>query len=86
MVLTVRVGARRDGTLTAIDLHALSNAGAYGYHGTTTVTLAGGKALPIYNHVAASRFTYDVAYTNTTPGGAYRGYGATQGCFAWSPP
>ena len=82
MVLTVRVGARRDGTLTAIDLHALSNAGAYGYHGTTTVTLAGGKALPIYNHVAASRFTYDVAYTNTTPGGAYRGYGATQGCFA----
>ncbi|WP_204812575.1 molybdopterin-dependent oxidoreductase [Olsenella uli] len=82
MILTVRVGARRDGTLTAIDLHALSNAGAYGYHATTTVTLVGGKALPIYNHVAASRFTYDVAYTNTTPGGAYRGYGATQGCFA----
>lgn len=82
MVLTVRVGARRDGTLTAIDLHALSNAGAYGYHGTTTVTLAGGKALPIYNHVEASRFGYEVVYTNTTPGGAYRGYGATQGCFA----
>lgn len=82
MVLSVRVGAKRDGTLTAIDLHALSNAGAYGYHATTTVTLAGGKALPIYNHVAASRFSYDVAYTNTTPGGAYRGYGATQGCFA----
>ena len=82
MVLTVRVGARRDGTLTAIDLHALSNAGAYGYHGTTTVTLAGGKALPIYNHVGASRFSYEVVYTNTTPGGAYRGYGATQGCFA----
>ncbi|MBM6817100.1 molybdopterin-dependent oxidoreductase [Olsenella uli] len=82
MLLTVRVGARRDGTLTAIDLHALSNAGAYGYHGTTTVTLVGGKALPIYNHVAASRFSYDVVYTNTTPGGAYRGYGATQGCFA----
>lgn len=82
MVLDVRVGARRDGTLTAIDLHALSNAGAYGYHATTTVTLAGGKTLPIYNHVDASRFTYDVVYTNTTPGGAYRGYGATQGCFA----
>ncbi len=82
MLLTVRVGARRDGTLIAIDLRALSNAGAYGYHGTTTVTLVGGKALPIYNHVAASRFSYDVVYTNTTPGGAYRGYGATQGCFA----
>ena len=82
MVLKVRVGARRDGTIEAIDLYALSNAGAYGYHGTTTVTLVGGKALPIYNHATASRFTYDVVYTNTTPGGAYRGYGATQGCFA----
>ena len=82
MRLTVRVGARRDGTIEAIDLSVLSNAGAYGYHATTTVTLAGGKALPIYNHTAASRFSYDVVYTNTTPGGAYRGYGATQGCFA----
>ncbi len=81
MLLTVRAGARRDGTLTAIDLHVLSNAGAYGYHATTTVTLAGGKTLPIYNR-AASRFSYDVVYTNTTPGGAFRGYGATQGCFA----
>ncbi|MDM8270511.1 molybdopterin-dependent oxidoreductase [Thermophilibacter provencensis] len=82
MVMKVRVGARRDGTIEAIDLYALSNAGAYGYHGTTTVTLVGGKTLPIYNHAAASRFAYDVVYTNTTPGGAYRGYGATQGCFA----
>ena len=82
MLLKVRMGARRDGTIEAIDLYALSNAGAYGYHGTTTVTLVGGKALPIYNHAAASRFSYDVVYTNTTPGGAYRGYGATQGCFA----
>ena len=82
MVLTVRVGAAEDGEIRAIDLHALSNAGAYGYHGTTTVTLVGGKALPIYNHAAASRFSYEVVYTNTTPGGAYRGYGATQGCFA----
>ena len=82
MVLKVRMGARRDGAIEAIDLYALSNAGAYGYHGTTTVTLVGGKALPIYNHATASRFSYDVVYTNTTPGGAYRGYGATQGCFA----
>lgn len=82
MRLDVRVGARRDGTICAIDLHALSNAGAYGYHGTTTVTLVGGKSLPIYNPVAASRFSYEVVYTNTMPGGAYRGYGATQGCFA----
>ena len=82
MVLHVRVGAKKDGTITAIDLHTLSNAGAYGEHGSTTVGLSGAKSLPIYNHVLASRFTYDVVYTNTMRGGAYRGYGATQGCFA----
>lgn len=81
MYLTVKIGAKHDGTLTAIDLHVLSNAGAYGYHGSTTVTLAAGKTLPLYNEVP-SRFTFDVCYTDTMPGGAFRGYGATQGCFA----
>ena len=38
--------------------------------------------MPLYNHVKASRFTYDVVYTNTMRAGAYRGYGATQGQFA----
>jgi CO/xanthine dehydrogenase Mo-binding subunit/aerobic-type carbon monoxide dehydrogenase small subunit (CoxS/CutS family) len=81
MRLRVKMGAKRDGTITAIDLYALSNAGAYGYHATTTIGLVGAKSLPVYNR-AASRFSYDVVYTNTMPGGAYRGYGATQGCFA----
>lgn len=82
MRLRVRVGARKDGTIVAIDLHALSNAGAYAYHASTTVELAGCKTLPLYNHALASRFTYDVVYSNLEPGGAFRGYGATQGCFA----
>ena len=81
MYLTVKIAAKRDGTLTAIDLHVLSNAGAYGYHGSTTVTLGAGKTLPIYNQVP-SRFAYNVCYTDTMPPGAFRGYGATQGCFA----
>ena len=42
----------------------------------------GHKSLPIYNHALASRFTANVVYTNNTPGGAFRGYGATQGQFA----
>lgn len=70
-----------DGTITAIDLHTLSNAGAYGEHATTTIGLSGHKSLPIYNHVKASRFSWDAVYTNTNRGGAYRGYGATQGQF-----
>lgn len=82
MQLHVRLGARADGTIVAIDLHTLSDAGAYAYHAPTTVGLSGHKSLPIYNHALASRFSYDVVYTNTTPGGAFRGYGATQGCFA----
>lgn len=81
MYLTVKIAAKRDGTLTAIDLHVLSNAGAYGYHGSTTVTFGAGKTLPIYNQVP-SRFAYNVCYTDTMPPGAFRGYGATQGCFA----
>lgn len=82
MQMTVKLGAMKDGTITAIDLHTLSNAGAYGEHATTTIGLSGHKSLPIYNHVKASRFRWDAVYTNTNRGGAYRGYGATQGQFA----
>lgn len=82
MKMHVRIGATKDGTIEAIDLYTLSNQGAYGEHGPTTIGLAGRKSLPLYNHVKASRFTYDVVYTNTMRAGAYRGYGATQGQFA----
>ena len=82
MKMHVRIGAKKDGTIEAIDLYTLSNQGAYGEHGPTTIDLAGHKSLPLYNHVKASRFTYDVVYTNTMRAGAYRGYGATQGQFA----
>lgn len=82
MKMHVRIGATKDGTIEAINLYTLSNQGAYGEHGPTTIGLAGHKSLPLYNHVKASRFTYDVVYTNTMRAGAYRGYGATQGQFA----
>lgn len=82
MKMQVKIGATKDGDILAIDLHTLSNTGAYGEHGSTTVGLSGHKSLPIYNHVKASRFVSDVVYTNTMQAGAYRGYGATQGQFA----
>ena len=82
MKMHVRIGATKDGKIEAIDLYTLSNQGAYGEHGPTTIGLAGHKSLPLYNHVKASHFTYDVVYTNTMRAGAYRGYGATQGQFA----
>ena len=81
MEVRVRLGAMSDGTIRAIDLHTLSNTGAFGEHGPTTVGLSGHKAIPIY-HTEAFRFQYEVVYTNRMSAGAYRGYGATQGIFA----
>ncbi|MEL7647573.1 MAG: molybdopterin cofactor-binding domain-containing protein [Sedimentibacter sp.] len=80
--IKIRLGADDDGYIKAIHMDTLWNAGAYGDHGPTTVGLAGHKAMTIYNKAAAYKFNYDVVYTNTMGGGAYRGYGATQGFFA----
>jgi len=81
MEVTVRMGLSNEGKVRAVDMYTLSNTGAYGEHGPTTVGLSGHKAIPIYTP-EAFRFTYDVVYTNYQSSGAYRGYGATQGLFA----
>lgn len=81
MQVHVRLGADTDGTIRAIELNTLSNTGAYGEHGPTTVGLSGHKSIPMYR-TEAFRFRYDVVYTNRMSAGAYRGYGATQGIFA----
>lgn len=83
MEITVRLGASNDGRIRALDLYTLSNTGAYGEHGPTTVGLSGHKSIPLYTgSLEAHRFSYDVVYTNLQAAGAYRGYGATQGIFA----
>jgi len=83
MEIRVRLGADKSGIIKAIDIYSLSNTGAYGEHGPTTVGLTGTKTIPLYTgNLEAYRFGYDVVYTNTIPAGAYRGYGATQGTFA----
>ena len=83
MEMYVKIGANKDGKIRAIDLHTLSNTGAYGEHGPTTVGLSGHKSIPLYSkNQEAYRFTYDVVYTNMQASGAYRGYGATQGLYA----
>lgn len=81
MEVHVRLGADKDGKFRAVDLYTLSNTGAYGEHGPTTVCLSGTKSLSMYVF-EAHRFAYDVVYTNRLSAGAYRGYGATQGIFA----
>lgn len=78
----VKVGASKDGRIRVISVESLWNAGAYGDHSPTTVTLSGHKSIPLYNQFEAFRFAYEAVYTNTIAAGAYRGYGATQGIFA----
>jgi probable selenate reductase molybdenum-binding subunit len=77
----IRLGAKRDGTLTAYGMDCLSNTGAYGAHALTVVCNCGSKMLPLYRapHI---HFTGTAVYTNLPVGGAYRGYGATQSAFA----
>ncbi|HJC63516.1 MAG TPA: molybdopterin-dependent oxidoreductase [Candidatus Blautia merdavium] len=82
MEVRVRLGADEEGNLKAIDIYTLSNTGAFGEHGPTTVGLSGHKPLGLYRDYEAYRFSYDVVYTNRMSAGAYRGYGATQGIFA----
>ena len=82
MEMHVRLGATKDGIVRGIDLYTLSNTGAYGEHGPTTVGLSGHKSIPLYGKAEAFRFVSDVVYTNHMSSGAYRGYGATQGLFA----
>lgn len=82
MEVHVRLGADKDGIIKGIDVYTLSNTGAYGEHGPTTVGLSGHKSIPLYGKTEAFKFSYDVVYTNVMSAGAYRGYGATQGIFA----
>ena len=82
MRIDVTLGATNEGQLKALDVKVLSDTGAYGEHALTVFMVAGAKTLPLYNKVEAIRFGGRVVYTNHTPGGAFRGYGAIQGNFA----
>jgi putative selenate reductase molybdopterin-binding subunit len=81
MRVTVRLGSDEHGLLQAVDMTALENTGAYGAHNLTVVSNAGSKTLPMYNKAPNVRFNAKGIYTNLPVGGAYRGYGATQGVF-----
>ena len=79
--IRLKAGVKKDGTITAIDMEAINNTGAYGGHGLTVVSCAGSKVLPLY-HCENIRFDGKSYYTNLPVAGAYRGFGATQAFFA----
>lgn len=79
--MTVRGGVTREGRLTALKIHALTNTGAYGSHSFTVAHAIGHKTMGLYR-AQAYRFVGEAVYTNRPVAGAFRGYGATQGFFA----
>ncbi len=81
MRITVRAGARSDGTLTALELRIVSDTGAYGNHGPGVLFHACGESLALYR-CPHKRVDARAVYTNTMPAGALRGYGLSQTAFA----
>ena len=85
MRIKMRTGVKRDGTITANEMIALSDTGAYGCHALTVTGNTGHKAMALYvgdgpyRHSPNIRFHANVVYTNTPPSGAFRGYGVPQG-------
>jgi putative selenate reductase molybdopterin-binding subunit len=81
MTTHVKLGATREGILTAIDIRVVSNTGAYGSHGSETLAASLGNPLTAYRCPNKKADGFAV-YTNMMPGGGFRGYGASQTTFA----
>ena len=85
MKVHMKTGVKKDGTITANEMYALSDTGAYGCHALTVTGNTGQKSMALYvgdgkyRKNPNIRFYADIVYTNTPPAGAYRGYGVPQG-------
>jgi CO/xanthine dehydrogenase Mo-binding subunit len=84
MLITLKTGVKKDGTITALRMDGLLNAGAYGTHALTVLSNVGAKVLPLFNKIENLEYHGCSVYTTLPVGGAFRGYGATQGCFAFN--
>ncbi len=88
MIIKMRTGVKLDGTITANEMIALSDTGAYGCHALTVTGNTGHKSMALYvgdgkyRKSPNIRFYADIVYTNHPPAGAYRGYGVPQGYWA----
>jgi len=79
--IRLRTGARRDGTLTAVEAHIVGDSGAYASLGPYVMTRAATHSLGPYE-VPNAKVDCFAMYTNNTPAGAFRGFGAPQAHFA----
>lgn len=79
----LKTGVKKDGTITDAEMDIVLNTGAYGSHALTVMMCAGSHTIPMYRIKNNIKFIGRSVYTNMPVAGAYRGYGATQGFFAW---
>ncbi|RSS61322.1 aldehyde oxidase [Streptomyces sp. WAC07061] len=77
----IKLGARADGTLTAVQMRVVANTGAYGNHGPAVMFHSVGESFAVYRAPHKKVDAYSV-YTNCVPAGAFRGYGLGQVTFA----
>ncbi len=80
-LIRVKTGARRDGTLTAVEAELYGDSGAYASLGEKVMTRATTHATGPYV-VPHSKIDCYAMYTNNAPCGAFRGFGVTQSAFA----
>ncbi len=79
--IVMTTGVMNDGTIVANRMRVTADTGAYGSHALTVQGNTGQKVLPMYP-CANIHFQVTCLYTNNPISGAFRGYGAPQGCFA----
>jgi xanthine dehydrogenase molybdenum-binding subunit len=79
--IRVKIGAKKDGCLTAVETELYGDTGAYASLGEKVMTRATTHSAGPYEapHVRADCYAM---YTNNPPAGAFRGFGVTQSAFA----
>lgn len=79
-VVYIKTGVKKDGTITAQDIHVITNTGAYAGSALNVMGALSHKVFKIYK-CKNLRFTGHPVYTNTPIAGAMRGYGSPQAFF-----
>jgi xanthine dehydrogenase molybdenum-binding subunit len=79
--IRVKIGAKKDGRLVAVESELYGDTGAYASLGEKVMTRATTHSAGPYDipHVRADCYAM---YTNNPPAGAFRGFGVTQSAFA----
>lgn len=80
-IIRIKTGARRDGTITAVEAELYGDSGAYASLGEKVMTRATTHATGPYV-VGSAKIDCYAMYTNNAPCGAFRGFGVTQSAFA----